>query len=145
MKNLLYLFLAVTMFACSSDSSDTNDNNSNLEYLGTYRGSIDIYINGSYHSTLNNHSMTFVSVDDTNEVLIQGNLIMTNYCDFNSNGFTIPETISATSQLFDVLEYGNGDLNGTTLQIELHQDQISNTTNEIIGTGTWLGTLTKIQ
>ena len=145
MKKLL-LLSALFIFACSSDdSSDTNDNNSNLEYLGTYRGSIDTYINGSYHSTLNNHSMTFVSVDDTNEVLIQGNLIMTNYCNFNSNGFIIPETISATSQLFDVIEYGNGNLNETTLEIELHQDQISNTTNEIIGTGTWLGTLNKVQ
>tara|TARA_B110000967_G_C18812015_1_gene524134 strand:+ start:225 stop:656 length:432 start_codon:yes stop_codon:yes gene_type:complete len=143
MKNLLYLFLAVILFSCSSDSDD--DNNSNIENLGTYRGSIDVYINGSYHATLNNHSMTFVSDDNTNEVLIQGNLIMTTYCNFNSNGFTIPETIAATTQMFDVIEYGSGDLNGTTLQIELHQDQISNTTNESIGTGTWLGTLTKIQ
>ena len=145
MKKLL-LLSAFLIFACSSDdSSESDHNNSNVEYLGTYRGSIDVYLNGSYHSTLNNHSMTFVSVDDTNEVLIQGNLIITNYCNFNSNGFTIPETIAVTTQVFDVLEYGNGDLNGTTLQIELHQDQISNTTNEIIGTGTWLGTLTKIQ
>ena len=144
MKNILYLFLVLTIFACSSNESN-DDNNSNIENLGTYRGNIDVYINGSYHATLNNHSMTFVSDDNTNEVLIQGNLIMTTYCNFNSNGFTIPETIAATSQMFDVIEYGSGDLNGTTLQIELHQDQISNTTNEAIGTGTWLGTLTKIQ
>ena len=84
MKKLL-LLSALLIFACSSDdSSESDDNNSNVEYLGTYRGSIDVYLNGSYHSTLNNHSMTFVSVDDTNEVLIQGNLIITNYCNFNA-------------------------------------------------------------
>ena len=37
MKNLFYLFLAVTIFACSSDSSDTNDN-SNQTFLERYDG-----------------------------------------------------------------------------------------------------------
>ena len=37
MKNILYLFLAVTMFACSSDSSDTNDN-SNQTFLERFEG-----------------------------------------------------------------------------------------------------------
>ena len=39
MKNLFYLFLAVTMFACSDDdSSDTNDNNSNQTFLERFDG-----------------------------------------------------------------------------------------------------------
>ena len=39
MKNLFYLFLAVTMFACSDDdSSDTNDNNSNETFLERFDG-----------------------------------------------------------------------------------------------------------
>ena len=34
MKNILYLFLAVTIFACSSDDeSDSNDDNSNQTFL----------------------------------------------------------------------------------------------------------------
>ena len=48
MKNLLYLFLAVTMFACSSDSSDTNDDNSNnYKLVETYQYS---YVNNDPNS-----------------------------------------------------------------------------------------------
>ena len=144
MKKLFYIFLTVLIVACSSDDGGGGNTNT-LEYLGTYRGDIDVYINENYHSTLYSHSMTFVSIGSSNEVVIEGNLIITNTCIFNTAGFVIPETIAASNQQFYVLEYGEGVLSGNSLQIELHQDQINNDTNEISGTWTWLGTLSKVE
>jgi hypothetical protein len=41
MKNILYLFLAVTIFACSSDSSSSSSNSSS-SVEGTYTGTFNI-------------------------------------------------------------------------------------------------------
>ena len=144
MKKLLYLFLTVLIVGCSGEDNGAGNTNT-LEYLGTYRGDIDVYINENYHSTLYSHSMTFVSIGSSNEVMIEGNLIITNTCVFNAAGFVIPETIAVSSPQFNVLEYGEGVLSGNSLQIELHQDQVNNETNQISGTGTWLGTLSKVE
>jgi hypothetical protein len=144
MKKLLYLFLTVFIVACSGEDNGAGNTNT-LEYLGTYRGDIDVYINENYHSTLYSHSMTFVSIGSSNEVMIEGNLIITNTCVFNAAGFVIPETIAVSTPQFYALEYGEGVLSGNSLQIELHQDQVNNETNEISATATWLGTLSKVE
>ena len=44
MKKLLYLFLAITIISCGGD----DDGNAPLDYLGTYRGDIIVYLNGNY-------------------------------------------------------------------------------------------------
>jgi hypothetical protein len=143
MKKLL-LLSALLIFACSSGGDSDNNEIGNLEYLGTYRGNIDVFLNGTYHSTLNNHQMTFVSIQNSNQVNIIGNLIMTSNCTFDQNGFVISETIPVTTELFYALEYGSGILNGNSLEIELYQDQINSTTGNVQGTGFWTGTLEKI-
>lgn len=43
MKKLLYLFLAITIISCGGD----DDGNAPLDYLGTYRGDIIVYLNGN--------------------------------------------------------------------------------------------------
>jgi|TARA_B110000208_G_scaffold186273_1_gene242586 hypothetical protein len=141
MKKIFYLFLAISILSCEADA----DGNTPLEYLGTYRGDVMVYINSNYHSTLFNHSITFVAIGNSNEVMIEGNLIMTNTCEFDTNGFNIPETKPATLNVFYVLEYGSGTLSGNNLQIELHQDQIDVNTNNILNTGYWTGNLTKVE
>ncbi|MGC6414149.1 MAG: hypothetical protein ACON5K_05555 [Bacteroidia bacterium] len=141
MKNLLYLFLAIAIISCGGE----DDGNAPLNYLGTYRGDVLTYLNGDYHGTLNNHSMSFVSVGSSNEVMIDGNLIITNTCEFDSSGFVIPSTEAVSSQTFYALEYGSGTLNGNELQIELHQDQYNSTTNQLTVQGYWTGTLTKVE
>jgi hypothetical protein len=68
MKNILYLFLAVTIFACSSD--DTNDNNSNQTFLEKYDGVVwdeDFYSTNpeySYRIIVSNNpkSVTFSEI-----------------------------------------------------------------------------------
>ena len=140
MYKKLLLLSVLLLFACSSNDG----NNDDIDYLGTYRGDIQVSINDTYHSTLYNHSMTFVSVGNSSEVTIIGNLIITTTCDFDQNGFIISQTTSVSNDVFYALEYGSGTLNGDTLQIELHQDQINNSTNEVQATGTWTGSLTKI-
>ena len=144
MKKLIYIFLTLLIVACSGEDGGGGNTNT-LEYLGTYRGDIDVYLNENYHSTLYSHSMTFVSIGSSNEVMIEGNLIITNTCVFNAAGFVIPETIAVSTPQFYALEYGEGVLSGNSLQIELHQDQVNNETNEISATGTWLGTLSKVE
>jgi hypothetical protein len=141
MKKLLCLILALSIISCSGD----DDGNAPIDYLGTYRGDVVIYLNGDYHGTLNNHSMSFVSVGSSNEVMIDGNLIMTNTCEFDSSGFVIPSTQAVSSQTFYAIEYGSGTLSGNELQIELHQDQYDSTTNQLLATGYWTGTLTKVE
>jgi hypothetical protein len=143
MKKLL-LLSALLIFACSSGGDSDNNEIGNLEYLGTYMGNIDVFLNGTYHSTLNNHQMTFVSIQNSNQVNIIGNLIMTSNCTFDQNGFVISETIPVTTELFYALEYGSGILNGNSLEIELYQDQINSTTGNVQATGFWTGTLEKI-
>tara|TARA_B100001778_G_scaffold305488_1_gene284170 strand:+ start:1327 stop:1758 length:432 start_codon:yes stop_codon:yes gene_type:complete len=143
MKKLLFLS-ALLIFACSSGGDSDNNEIGNLEYLGTYRGNIDVFLNGTYHSTLNDHQMTFVSIQNSNQVNIIGNLIMTSNCTFDQDGFVIPETIPVTTEFFYALEYGSGILNGNSLEIELYQDQINSTTGNVQGTGFWTGTLEKI-
>lgn len=136
MKKLLFIFISPLLFiSCGGDD----------DYLGTYQGDVDVFLNGDYHSTLNNHSMSFVPVGSNGEVLIEGNLIITNTCEFNSSGFVIPSTEAVSSQFFYAIEYGSGTLNGDELYIELHQDQFSTTTNVPLGSGYWTGTLTKIE
>ena len=141
MKKLLCLILALSIISCSGD----DDGNAPIDYLGTYRGDVVTYLNGDYHGTLNNHSMSFVSVGSSNEVMIDGNLIMTNTCEFDSSGFVIPSTQAVSSQTFYAVEYGSGTLSGNELQIELHQDQYDSTTNQLLATGYWTGTLTKVE
>ena len=141
MKKLLYLFFAIITLSCGGD----DDGNAPLNYLGTYRGDIVVNLNGNYHSTLYNHSMTFVSIGNDNEVMIDGNLIITNTCEFDSSGFVIPSTQAVSSQFFYALEYGSGTLSGNELLIELHQDQYLTGTNTLNGTGYWTGTLTKVE
>ncbi len=141
MKKLLYLFLAIIIISCGGD----DDGNAPLDYLGTYRGDVMAYINGDYHSTVNNHSMSFVSIGSSNEVMIDGNMIITNTCEFDSSGFVIPSTQAVSSQTFYAIEYGSGTLSGNELQIELHQDQYDSATNQLLATGYWTGTLTKVE
>jgi len=141
MKKLLYLFLAITIISCGGD----DDGNAPLDYLGTYQGDVVIYLDGNYHGTIYNHSMTFVSIGNSNEVLIENSLITTSTCDFSSTGFVIPSTQAVSTQTFYALEYGSGTLNGDELQIELHQDQYDTATNTVYFTGYWTGTLTKVE
>lgn len=141
MKKLGYLIFVITFISCGGgDNGDTP-----LDYLGTYRGDVMTYINGNYHSMLNNHSMSFIPVGSSNEVIIDGNLIITNTCEFDSSGFVIPSTQAVSTQAFYVLEYGSGTLNGNELQIELHQDQYDSTSNLLTGSGFWTGTLIKVE
>ena len=141
MKKLLYLFLAIIIISCGGD----DDGNAPLDYLGTYRGDVMTYLNGNYFQTLNNHSMSFVSIGSSNEVMIDGNMIITNTCEFDSSGFVIPSTQAVSSQTFYAIEYGSGTLSGNELQIELHQDQYDSATNQLLATGYWTGTLTKVE
>jgi hypothetical protein len=141
MRNLSYLILSVLIVACSgSDSSDET----NLDYLGTYKGDIEAYINGAYHSTVFNHSMSFVAIGSSNEVMIDGSLVITNTCTIVDESLTIPETIAVSTKQFYALEYGNGTFDGNQLQIEMHQDQISQSTNEILNSAIWTGILVKV-
>ncbi|MBD45694.1 MAG: hypothetical protein CMC65_10870 [Flavobacteriaceae bacterium] len=140
-RKLLYLLLAITIISCGGD----DDGNAPLDYLGTYRGDVMTYVNGSYIQTLNNHSMSFISIGSSNEVMIDGNLIITNTCQFDSSGFVIPSTQAVSTQTSYVLEYGSGTLNGDELQIELHQDNYDATTNLLVVSGYWTGTLTKVE
>jgi hypothetical protein len=44
MKNILYLFLAVTIFACSSDDSNDDNNDDNNQFSGENISKIEIKI-----------------------------------------------------------------------------------------------------
>ena len=141
MKKLILLLFIPLVFTCSDDSTDNNSSSSN-SYLGTYIGDIDVFLQGQYHSTLYNHVMSFISIENSNNILIDGNLIMTNICTIEGNNLIISENTAASTSSFYVIEYGSGLFNGNELEIEFHQDQY-NINGNINATGTWIGSLTK--
>ncbi len=141
MKKLILLLFIPLVFACSDDSAENNSSSSD-SYLGTYIGDIDVFLQGQYHSTLYNHAMSFISIENSNNILIDGNLILTNTCTIDGNNLIISENTAASTSTSYVIEYGSGLFNGNELEIEFHQDQYTINGN-IAVTGTWIGTLTK--
>ena len=67
MKKLILLLFIPLVFNCSDDSTDNNSSSSN-SYLGTYIGDIDVFLQGQYHSTLYNHAMSFISIENSNNI-----------------------------------------------------------------------------
>ena len=61
--------------------------------------------------------MSFISIGSSNEVMIDGNLIITNTCQFDSSGFVIPSTQAVSTQTSYGLEYGSGTLNGMSYKL----------------------------
>ena len=141
---MLLLFIPL-VFACSNDDSVDDNSSNNVSYLGTYIGDIDVFMpdQNTYHSTLYNHTMSFISIENSDNILIDGNLIMTNICTIEGNNLIISENIPVSNNSFYAVEYGSGLFNDDEIQIELHQDQYDINDN-LLATGTWTGTLIKI-
>jgi len=141
MKKIILLLFIPIFFTCSDDNNSSNS----ASYLGSYRGNIDVFMPDpdTYHSTLYNHTISFVSIDNSDEILIDGNLIITNVCTINGDNLIIEENIPVSTSSFYAVEYGTGTFNGDQLEIELRQYNYDNS-GTLNFSGTWIGTLTKM-
>ena len=139
MKKLIP-FVVLFILLCLSCNKSSNSNNSND---GTYKGDIKAYINGTLNSTGYGRTITFTS-SSSGKINITNNVMMSTSADLSGNMLTIPRTTVTSSQAFNGVEYGTGIFSGNTITIDFHQDLLNPTTNALIGSGNWKGTLTKL-
>ena len=71
-----------------------------------------------------------------------GNVFMTSLANISGNNLNIPSTYPINGPNQVVNEYGSGTLNGTTLNLDLHQIQTIPGTPGVIH-GRWVGTLVR--
>ena len=55
MKNILYLSLALLIFACSSGGDDDNNNTTNSEFQGEWSGTFSGDDNGTWSAGINSN------------------------------------------------------------------------------------------
>jgi hypothetical protein len=137
---VLLMILVLFIHACSKD--ENTDNQSQVNYEGTYIGNVSVYINNSFHST-QSKTITLTNISTAGRFLITNNIFMSTTCNISISNLDIPIAITASSSSLNVVEYGTGTFSGNNLTIEFHQNQVNPTTNAIIGTGKWRGTLMK--
>ena len=129
-RGIIFSFICFAVFSCSKDSNQLNN-----DYSGTYKGTVIDSINGQYHSTLNNHSITLTRNSGSNNYTITNGLIMTSTAVISGSSFIISEVTAAQSPSFNVIEYANGNFSGTantTLSVTFYQNQVSPTTNAVL-------------
>ena len=143
MKKLLYTLLAVSIIfsACEKEEESNSNSNSSI-YSGTYIGDVDTYINGIFHSNVSK-TITLSELNTIDNYLMENNIFMSTTCEISNGNLSIPNDTTASSSIFNVIEYGTGIFNSNNLTIELNQDNIDVNTGNIINTGRWIGTLEK--
>lgn len=127
---VLFSFICFAFLSCSRESNQVNG-----DYAGTYKGTVIDSINGQYHATLNNHSITLTRNSGSNNYTIINGLIMTSTAVISGSSFTISQVTAAQSPFFNVIEYANGNFSGTanaTLNVTFYQNQVDPTTNAVI-------------
>ena len=140
MKKIITLILGITLVYGCSTSSDGNQNLAN--YNGTYIGNVNVYINNNFHST-KSKTITISTSSNSSVFLMANNIFMSTTCYINNNNLNIPRVTTATSQVFNVVEYGTGTFSGNNLTIEFNQEQINPSSQAVTGLGKWTGTLIK--
>ena len=136
---ILFFNLLIHFTSCSDDE---NTSNGNSNYVGTYVGNIDTYIDNVFHSNISK-TITLSTLSNLNEFLMDNNIFMTTTCSIANNNLDIPSHTTAETATFSVIEFGTGIFNGNNLTIEFQQDNIDTNTGAINFTGKWVGTLTK--
>ncbi len=144
MKYKFILFVLFPMFGILSCTPDTPDAPETTlpNYIGTYIGNCDTYINGTFHSTVSK-TITISSSSTPGHYLMGNNIFMSTTCDISGSSLTIPEAITATTASFSVKEYGSGIFSDNNLTIEFHQDNINASDGSVNNVGKWIGTLVK--
>ena len=136
---ILFFNLLIQFTSCNDDE---NTSNGNSNYVGTYVGNIDTYIDNVFHSNVSK-TITLSTLSNTNEFLMDNNIFMTTTCSITNNNLDIPSHTTAETATFSVIEFGTGIFNGNNLTIEFQQNNIDTNTGAINFTGKWVGTLTK--
>jgi hypothetical protein len=140
MKKLITLLLGIAFVYSCSTSSDNNQNVAN--YNGTYIGNVNVYINNNFHST-QSKTIAISASSNSGLFLMANNIFMSTTCNINNNNLNIPRATTATSQAFNVVEYGTGTFSGNNLTIEFNQEQVNPSSQAVTGIGKWTGTLVK--
>lgn len=136
-KLVILISALITLLSCSKSS------NNSPNYLGTYSGNLTTYMNGTVFSTMTNHSITFNSTSTANKLTMINNIMQSTTATISGNLLNIPTNIVNTTQTFKTVEYGTGTFSGNTIIIDFHQEIQNPTTNAILSSGEWKGTLTK--
>tara|TARA_Y100001954_G_C15522474_1_gene460011 strand:+ start:18 stop:452 length:435 start_codon:yes stop_codon:yes gene_type:complete len=134
MKRLLvFVFALVLLGSCKKNS----DANSEQGYSGSYTGTVIDSMNGTYHSTLNNHTIIIVPTQTQGVVSLTNGLLMTNTGNISGNTFQIPQTIAAENGFMKVIESADGTFGGpdnNTWTVTFYQDQVDTATNNVFAT-----------
>ena len=128
-RGIIFSCICVAVFSYSKDSNRIDN-----DYSGTYKGTVIDSINGKYHSTLNNHSITLTRNSGSNNYTITNGLIMTSTAVISGSSFTISQVTAAQSPSFNVIEYANGNFSGTantTLSVTFSQNNVNPRTNAV--------------
>jgi len=131
-RGIIFSFICFAVFSCSKGSNQLNN-----DFSGTYKGTVIDSINGQYHSTLNNHSITLTRNSGSNNYTITNGLILTNTATILGASFTISRVTASQSASFNVVEYANGSFSGvgnSILNVTFYQNQVSPTTNAVLAT-----------
>lgn len=117
MKKVLAISLCIMLFGMFL-SSCKKSGASNMDYSGSYKGNINLYINGTLFTTLNSHTIVLTSTSTSGQVTLNNNVIQSTSASISGDTLTIPNTVVSSITNFKTIEYGNGTFSGNTLAIE---------------------------
>ena len=133
---ILLVILGLFINAC------TPDENTNNQYQGTYIGNVDFYMNGIYGNTTSK-TINLTTASTAGSFLMINSIFLSNTCNISGNNLDIPASTVGSASGIEIVEHGTGTFSGNTLTIEFYQDQVNSTTNAVVASGKWTGTLIK--
>ncbi len=113
-RAILLFSFSFVIFSCSKDSVEPN-----IDFSGSYSGKVIDSINGEFFSTYEFSSLILTRDSTSNNYDINPCLTITNKAKITGSSFTIPQVTAAQFQDYNVIEYAEGNFNGTGI-IRLH-------------------------
>ncbi|MCO5948067.1 hypothetical protein [Mucilaginibacter flavidus] len=139
---LLSLFiLASLIYSCKKGGVNPKETSPTIS--GSYKGSVNVSLNGTAMATLYDHIITISSGSNSSALILNTNLIQSGAATVSGNTLTIARHTVNSNSSFYTVEYGTGKFNNGTFTFDFHQDIIVSSTNAVGGSGEWTGTMTK--
>jgi len=128
MKNLFYLFLALFVFACSSDDSSDESNNSNQTFFEKYDGIVweeqttEDFLNRIQINNGNIISIKFYFVEEGDEYCNSNTFLNSDLIEVNTNSFSFNEQEENDGEIESWVVTVTASNNGNNLTIEYSDD-----------------------
>jgi hypothetical protein len=128
-RAILLFSFSIIIFSCSKDSVEPN-----IDYSGSYRGTVIDSVNGEFFTTFDYNSVTLTRNSGSNNYTITNGLIRTSTARIVGSSFTIPQVDAGKYLTYNIIESADGNFNGTgiiRLHVSFYQNWVDPVTNVI--------------